>query len=156
MGSNEKVCKSHGATDVINYRKESIRKGLKRLRVKKIDLVYECVSTPEAFEISEEFGCECFVTIDPGMTLFSMVKTLLRSVWQNMFMSFLGHPNYYFFLNGNYVNARTMDRFVELLDRGVFSKLDHVVEYNFTTKGLQDALNHVKGGKGGKVLLKLR
>ena len=151
-GAGADQCRTLGATDVIDYRKESLAEGLARLQIRTIDLAYECVHTSELYETVRSLKDDaCIVSIDPGHD--SVLKTLWH-IGSKVVRSWLGDGRYSFFLTKS--SPESLDKLISMMDAKVLTKLQPLTEYPFTSKGVEDAIKHVENGKGGKVVVKVQ
>lgn len=153
--SNETVCKEYGASEVINWRKESLSNGLKRLKVTEIDLVYETIRTEDSFHLALQHNCKCFVTIDPGLSLLTALKTFFLVAYQGIASKLFNTSQYHFFMNEKNINSRAMKRLEHFTEHKLLKPLNDIVEYDFSTRGVNEALRHVREGKGGKVVIRM-
>lgn len=148
---NETACKKWGARDVINYHKETLENGLRRLKVlSSLAVVYEAVSEDTTWNVVTSKSKPCVVSIDAG-------KNPLKFIWNlisRKVMSLLGAGSpYYFFINNP--DAHNMDRLASYMGQGVLRAPDNLIEFPFTTQGVRDGLLYVKSGKGGKVVIRV-
>lgn len=146
------LCKLDGADFVINYKNETLEEGLNRIlgltdELDDLGVVYETIKTPDSYDITKRRNAKCFVTIDPGNNIFSVANTYLSQYYR------LLSPPFYFFINENYINRGTMDRLAELSGKGILKKHNNVVEFDFDTENINKALDHIKSGKRGKVVI---
>lgn len=148
---SKKDCLASGATDVIDYTKESLQEGLQRLGISKVDVAYEAVSTPELYDSAKVRGAKCIASIDTGSE--NILLGLVQMIWRSVrpFITRDG-SKYRFFLKRT--DSGTMDRVLELIAAKRVPFFEKHI-FNWTTGGVQDALEHVKRGRGGKALIKV-
>lgn len=149
--ASEAHCKALGADYIINYRNESVVEGLRRLKIKKLSVVYHCVHTPGLLEaLTEEFGNPCVASIDPGMHHSGATWRFLWGIFKDTFRIPTRHHLYL-----TYPETAALDLLVSQIEDGTYRKITPVTEYPWTNEGVRQALHHVHDEKGGKAIILL-
>ena len=83
---NETVCLNSGASHVINYHKETLEEGLKRLKIEKLDMVYETIYHEKTWDTTLPYRPKCYVDIDmaSSLTLVDVFKVSWNLISRNV------------------------------------------------------------------------